>query len=407
MVSELYDLPNGWEWKKLDNLTQVNIGKTPSRSKSKYFLGDKIWLSIRDLKGDYISDSNEKLTNEAIKDSNIKIVPKGTLLMSFKLTLGRTAFANCDLYTNEAIASLPIKDESILDKYFLKYAIGVIDLEKEVDNAVKGKTLNKEKIRNLDIPLPPLEEQKRIVSKLDILFEKIDKAISLHQKNIDEVNVFMTSVSNEVFGELEEKYEKQSINQIATIKGGKRVPKGYQLLEEETPYPYLRVTDFKDYGTICKNKMLYLSKEVYEQIKRYTITDEDLYITNVGNTIGKSGIIPSDLNGANLTENAVKLVYKDKKNTSNKFMYYFTKSSIFIVQLESATMQMAVPKLAIMRLGEIILPFPPVSIQQKVVAYLDEISQKMDKIKQIQKEKMQSLKALKASILDKAFRGEL
>jgi len=407
MVSELYDLPNGWEWKKLDNLTQVNIGKTPSRSKSKYFLGDKIWLSIRDLKGDYISDSNEKLTNEAIKDSNIKIVPKGTLLMSFKLTLGRTAFANCDLYTNEAIASLPIKDESILDKYFLKYAIGVIDLEKEVDNAVKGKTLNKEKIRNLDIPLPPLEEQKRIVSKLDILFEKIDKAISLHQKNIDEVNVFMASVSNEVFGELEEKYEKQSINQIATIKGGKRVPKGYQLLEEETPYPYLRVTDFKDYGTICKNKMLYLSKEVYEQIKRYTITDEDLYITNVGNTIGKSGIIPSDLNGANLTENAVKLVYKDKKNTSNKFMYYFTKSSIFIVQLESATMQMAVPKLAIMRLGEIILPFPPVSIQQKVVAYLDEISQKMDKIKQIQKEKMQSLKALKASILDKAFRGEL
>jgi type I restriction enzyme S subunit len=406
-MAELYQLPDGWEWKKLDKLTEVNLGKTPSRSKSEYFLGDKVWLSIRDLKDSYVSDSNEKLTDEAIRDSNIKIVPKGTLLMSFKLTLGRTAFANCDLYTNEAIASLPIKDESVLNKYFLKYAIGVIDLEKEVDNAVKGKTLNKEKIKNLDIPLPPLEEQKRIVSKLDTLFEKIDKSISLHQKNIDEANVFMASVLNDVFVELKEKYEKFSINKIATIKGGKRVPKGYNLSEKITPYPYLRVTDFKDYGTICTKKMLYLTEEVYEQIKRYTITDEDLYITNVGNTIGKSGIIPSELNGANLTENAVKLVYKDKKNTSNKFMYYFTKSSIFLIQLESATMQMAVPKLAIMRLGEIEIPLPPLQTQQKVVAYLDEISQKLEKIKQLQKEKMAHLKALKASILDRAFRGEL
>ena len=155
-MSELYQLPDGWEWEKLDNLTEVNIGKTPKRSNKDFFLGDKVWLSIRDLKGDYVSDSNEKLTDEAIKDSNIKIVPKGTLLMSFKLTLGRTAFTDCDLYTNEAIASLPIKDENVLDKYFLKYSIGVIDLEKEVDNAVKGKTLNKQKIKNLDIPLPPL-----------------------------------------------------------------------------------------------------------------------------------------------------------------------------------------------------------------------------------------------------------
>ena len=172
-------------------------------------------------------------------------------------------------------------------------------------------------------------------------------------------------------------------------------------------YPYLRVTDFKYTGTVCTDKMLYITKEIYEIIKRYTITDEDLYITNVGNTIGKSGIIPSELNGANLTENAVKLVYKDKENTSNKFMYYFTISSIFITQLKSATMQMAVPKLAIMRLGEINLPFPSLQIQQKVVKYLDEVSEKIDKVKSIQKEKMNNLKALKASILDKAFRGEL
>jgi len=252
-MSELYQLPDGWEWKKLDKLTEVNLGKTPSRSKSEYFLGDKVWLSIRDLKDSYVSDSNEKLTDEAIRDSNIKIVPKGTLLMSFKLTLGRTAFANCDLYTNEAIASLPIKDESVLNKYFLKYAIGVIDLEKEVDNAVKGKTLNKEKIRNLDIPLPPLEEQKRIVSKLDSLFEKIDKSISLHQKNIDEANVFMASVLNDVFVELEGKYGLQSLSNVVKINSGIALPSIFK--DKETTngeYEFFKVAQMNNDNKVMK-----------------------------------------------------------------------------------------------------------------------------------------------------------
>ena len=260
-MSELYTLPDGWEWKKLDELTEVNLGKTPSRSKSEYFLGDKAWLSIRDLKDDYVSDSNEKLTDEAIIASNIKIVPKGTLLMSFKLTLGKTAFANCDLYTNEAIASLPIKNESILDKYFLKYSIGVIDLEKEVDNAVKGKTLNKEKIKNLDIPLPPLDEQKRIVTKLDNLFAKIDKAIALHQKNIDEANIFMASVLNDVFVELEEKYEQIPLFDVADVNRGKSKhrPRNDKKLFGGN-YPFIQTGDVRN-----ANKYIDTFNETYSE----------------------------------------------------------------------------------------------------------------------------------------------
>ncbi|MCK5294530.1 MAG: restriction endonuclease subunit S, partial [Arcobacteraceae bacterium] len=296
-------------------------------------------------------------------------------------------------------------DNKITNQYIYNFFL-TIDFLNYCENP-SYPSLKISRVKNIKVPIPPLSEQQRIVSKLDNLFEKIDKSIALHKKNIDESNVFMGSVLSDVFGELEEKYNKKMINEISFVKGGKRVPKGYKLTEQVTPYPYLRVTDFKYYGTICKKKMLYLTYEVYQQIKRYTITDEDLYITNVGNTIGKSGIIPSDLNGANLTENAVKLVYKDKENTSNKFMYYFTKSSIFISQMELATKRMAVPKLAIMRLGEITTPFPHINIQQKVVSYLDQISEKTEKIKSVQKEKMDNLIALKASILDRAFRGQL
>jgi len=414
-MSELYTLPDGWEWKKLDDFVSIKGGKRIPKGKK--LLETKTnypYIRVTDFTDFGSIDLNniQYITEDIYNEIKNYIISKDDIYISIAGTIGKTGIIQNELdgaNLTENAAKL-VFDNSKYDKYFLLYFTNSIPFLEQIGLATKTVAMPKlalTRLKEVEIPLPPLEEQKRIVAKLDNLFAKIDKAIALHQKNIYESNVFMASVLNDVFVELEEKYEKFNINKIAAIKGGKRVPKGYKLSEEATPYPYLRVTDFKDYGTICTKKMLYLTEEVYEQIKRYTITDDDLYITNVGNTIGKSGIIPSELNGANLTENAVKLVYKDKKNTSNKFMYYFTKTSIFLIQLESATMQMAVPKLAIMRLGEIELPFPPINTQQKVVSYLDEISKKMEKIKQIQKEKMQSLKALKASILDQAFKGEL
>lgn len=408
-MAELYTLPDGWEWKKLNELTEVNIGKTPSRSKSEYFLGDKIWLSIRDLKDDYVSNSNEKLTNEAISDCNMKIVPKGTLLMSFKLTLGKTAFANCDLYTNEAIAALPIKNESVLDKYFLKYSIGVIDLEKEVDNAVKGKTLNKEKIRNLDIPLPPLEEQKRIVAKLDNLFAKIDKAIALHQKNIDEANVFMASVLNDVFVELEEKYGLDNIGNMIDIltdyhsNGAyKDLKANVELLDEDDYALMIRATDLEngDYT----NNVKYITESAYNFMSKSKVFGGEIILPKIG-TIGNVYFMPYLERPVSLAMNLFMLRCSDK--VMNKYMFLFLKSprgNEDILNKANGAVTKTITKDAV---RSIELPFPPLKTQQKVVSYLDEISQKMENIKQIQKEKMQSLKALKASILEQAFKGEL
>lgn len=113
--------------------------------------------------------------------------------------------------------------------------------------------------------------------------------------------------------------------------------------------------------------------------------------------IGKTGIIPKELDSANLTENAAKLVYKID-DISNKYIF-LTKSSKFEEQIGLATKTVAQPKLALTKLSEVEIPLPPLQTQQRVVSYLDEISQKMEKIKQIQKEKMQSLKRAKSLYL--------
>ncbi|TDJ82131.1 restriction endonuclease subunit S [Campylobacter volucris] len=197
-AKENYQLPQGWEWKSLGDIAEIQIGKTPSRNNIDFFQGKNIWLSIRDLKSKFVSSSSEKISNEAISKTNMKIVPKGTLLMSFKLTLGKTAFADCDLYTNEAIAAIFIKDKNI-NKYFLDYALKFTDLEKYVDNAVKGKTLNKQKLKQIKIPLPPLQEQEQIASYLDELSLNIKDLKQNYQTQIKNLQELKKSLLDRAF----------------------------------------------------------------------------------------------------------------------------------------------------------------------------------------------------------------
>ncbi|OGB33551.1 MAG: hypothetical protein A3F78_17690 [Burkholderiales bacterium RIFCSPLOWO2_12_FULL_61_40] len=108
---------------KLSDLLDISIGRTPSRSTPAYWGKGHRWVSIRDLDSKVIIETKEQITDLGVKNARCKIVRKGTLLFSFKLTIGKMAFAGCDLFTNEAIAAFPIKDERKLNSDFLFYAL--------------------------------------------------------------------------------------------------------------------------------------------------------------------------------------------------------------------------------------------------------------------------------------------
>ena len=164
-------------------------------------------------------------------------------------------------------------------------------------------------------------------------------------------------------------WQATTLGKISQIKGGKRVPKGYTLSATPTEFPYIRVTDFNDYGTIDLNDLRYVDADVHSQIRNYIINSKDLYISIAG-TIGKTGIIPDDLSGSNLTENACRLVFNSDIN--NRFIYYFTKTADFIEQAGVQTRTAAQPKLALSRLSNIQLAVPPLSEQHRIVTILDE-----------------------------------
>lgn len=176
----------------LGKLCNVQIGGTPSRAKAEYFTGNNLWVSIAEMQGQVITDTKEKITDEAIANSNVKLVPKGTTLLSFKLSIGKTAIAGKDLYTNEAIAALiPIDSQKILDKYlFNLFNSRIIDLE-NVSSKAFGKSLNSTYLREeVKIPLPPILIQQQVVEeceKIDEEYNTTRMAIEDYRKKIEEL----------------------------------------------------------------------------------------------------------------------------------------------------------------------------------------------------------------------------
>ena len=196
-------------------------------------------------------------------------------------------------------------------------------------------------------------------------------------------------------------WETKSFAEIAEIKGGKRLPKGYSLQSIPTAHPYITVSDFTDDGTVDTSRIRYISDEVFEEIKRYTISTKDLYLSIAG-TIGKTGRIPRELDGANLTENACKLVFYP--NISRDYVYYFTLSNEFIEQAGVHTRTAAQPKLALERLKTIKLAIPDSEAeQQRIVAILDEAFEAIAAARANAEQNRQNARALFESYLEAIF----
>ncbi|MDN3509581.1 MAG: restriction endonuclease subunit S [Candidatus Neptunochlamydia sp.] len=196
----------GWEIKALSEFCTIQIGKTPRRAVKSYWDENKetknVWLSIADLKyvqDKKVFDSREYLSNTGATVS--KLVPKGTLLLSFKLTLGRVAFAARNLYTNEAIAAIFIKNETTILSEYLYYFFQYYNWDKAVDGdtKIKGKTLNKAKLKEIKVKSPKVEEQKRLVAFLDKLSEHTQNLQSIYQKKLAALEELKQSLLHQAF----------------------------------------------------------------------------------------------------------------------------------------------------------------------------------------------------------------
>lgn len=185
------DPDSQWPKTSLGDLCRVQIGRTPSRDNPDYWGGPHPWATISDLTGGTLTATREGVTDLAVEQARLPPVAAGTLLYSFKLTIGKMAFAATDLYTNEAIAALTPRDARFLDPKYLHYALSVLDADAGATTAVMGRTLNSQTLAALRVARPPIDVQIQTVRELEPRLELIDgmrKSSRARHEAIDEMS---------------------------------------------------------------------------------------------------------------------------------------------------------------------------------------------------------------------------
>ena len=170
-----FDLPNNWTWIRFGQYVRMSIGKTPPRGETKYWTNVIYpWVSISDMSDYGLVKTTKETVSEYVQSLFGDISSAGTLIMSFKLTVGRTSILDISAYHNEAVISIyPFVDKDYRTRNYLFYILPIISNLGDSKDAIKGKTLNSKSLNNLLLPLPPLNEQGRIVAIIEQLFDKL------------------------------------------------------------------------------------------------------------------------------------------------------------------------------------------------------------------------------------------
>jgi len=381
--------------RNLGDLCEINIGKTPSRSKAAYWGGENPWLSIADMnQGRRLWRTKEAITDAGVKASGIRIVPKNTLLLSYKLSIGKVGITERSLFTNEAIAALPIIDPSILGIDYLYWTLNTIDLLETSDRAAMGATLNKAKLKEIPIPLPPLGEQKRIAAILDAA----DALRTKRREALAQLDALLQSTFLTLFGDPVTNpmgWETPSLGSVCDVRDGthdspKYVNEGMALLTSK---------NFKD-GTIDYTGANLISESDFIQInKRSKVDKGDLVMPMIG-TIGNPVLVEQEPDFA--IKNVALIKFKGK-SPDNRFIRALLCSHYFDHITAQANRGGTQKFVALKDLRGMPIPLPPLPLQQKFAAIVESVESQ----KAAQRAHHAELDALFAALQHRAFRGEL
>lgn len=207
----------------------------------------------------------------------------------------------------------------------------------------------------IEIPLPPLEVQREIVAEVEGYQRVIDGARAVIDNYRPHIPV-------------DPAWPIARLGEIGEVKGGKRLPNGALFAEGRTAHPYIRVSDFQNQSVRIEG-LKYISEEVFREIARYVISSSDVYISIAG-TIGLTGCVPDELDGANLTENAAKII-PNPEHVGANFLALALGTEAAQAQIKKLTHAVGVPKLALERIRTIEIPLPPLGVQKAIVAEIE------------------------------------
>jgi type I restriction enzyme S subunit len=386
-----------WPTKTMLEIAKIASGGTPSRDNREYFTGEIIWLKSGELNDNpNINDSEEHISEQALKDSNAKIFPSGTVLLAmYGATAGKLGILNAPAATNQAIAGIIVDKKQVHNKYLYCYLLHF--RENLIAQAWGGAQPNISQgiIKGLSIPLPPIEEQMRIVEKIEKLFAKIDEVVALRRSALGASAALLPSALHHVFSRAEkEGWGIQSVGEIC-----EKPQYGYtaSAKQDKVGPKLLRITDIQN-GEVDWDSVPYCK---CSNVDKYQLENGDIVFARTGATVGKSFLIKSAPKNSVFASYLIRL--RPNADVLSEFLYAFFQSPDYWQQIVGHQVGAAQPNVNASKLAKIKMPLPPLSEQKKIVAYLDSLSSKSRQLQELQNQTAEDLSALRQSILHQAF----
>ncbi|MDX5655183.1 restriction endonuclease subunit S [Clostridioides difficile] len=387
------------EYIKLNELCYINIGKTPSRNTSDYWGSGNRWLSISDLKEKYISKSKEEITDLAVEKANMKLVPKNTVVMSFKLSIGRVAILKEDMFTNEAIANFQIKNNELITSEYLYYALRTLNFN-NTDRAVMGATLNKSKLNDIKIPYFTICIQNKMVEVLN----KAQELINKRKEQIEALDELVKSRFIEMFGEPinnTKKFDMKKIKEISIY------------LKRGVSPKYVEHSNIKVINQKCiywRNLKVenckYYDENLKEKIEDIFLKQNDILINSTGTgTLGRCVKFNKIDNSEYIADSHVTVLRSISNNLNSDYfaaLFEFTniQDTIYRKCVNGSTNQI---ELSVSKLGEYLIMVPPIEFQNQFSEFVKQV----DKLKLKIETNLKELEDNFNSLMQKAFKGEL
>ncbi|PVY42338.1 restriction endonuclease subunit S [Pontibacter virosus] len=406
-------IPQHWEVKKLGEIVKTTSGGTPSRKEAKFYNGDIPWVKSGELNRGVIFDTEEKITQEAIKNSSAKIFPKGTLLIAlYGATIGKLAFLGIEAATNQAVCGIYENDKVALKYLYYYLYFSKPDLLKQSIGGAQP-NISQTILKELNVTLPPLSEQQEIVAKIEELFSELDKGKEQLETARQQLKVYRQAVLRWAFegkftnaevndGELPEGWKWVTMadvcNKIGDIdhKMPKNLPSGI---------PYVSTKDFTNDFKISFDKAKYISDEDYQNLSRKIKPEKgDIIFPRYG-TIGKNILI--DYDKKFLVSYSCAIVKPNPKLVLSKYLYLYTLSPKITKEIRKYIVETTQANIGIASIKKFVFPLCSIDQQSKVIQDLESRLSVCDKMEETISHSLQQAETLRQSILKQAFEGKL
>ena len=347
---------------KLRQAFDLQMGKTPARNRPDYWNGDHKWISIADIgnAGKFLTKTKESITAAGIDCSGIKVVPQGTVIMSFKLSIGKTAITSEDMYTNEAIMAFIDNGKFAVDTNYLYHLCCGTNWTAGTNKAVMGLTLNKATLLEKEIPLPDINEQHEIATKLD----KIDALIAERQQQLELIDQAVKSRFIELFGDLKSnpmEWPVVPFTEFAKIDGNMTTD-----YEKYADYPHIGIDSIekgtgalKGYRTVREDGVI---------SGKYIFTPQHIIYSKIRPNLNKVAL--PDFEG--LCSADAYPILPNHSNCNRVFLAIALRSEYFLEYILQFSSRTNLPKVNRKEITGFRMPLPPLKLQEQFAAFVEQ-----------------------------------